>query len=312
MDVRGIVVGLLVIAACYAPSVAPGTPCAQNGLCPQGQACVAGVCVLPGGAGDAGTDGGDALNPDDRDGDGVLNSADNCPDVANADQANEDGDRFGDKCDPCPTDRNDTPSDPDGDGVADSCDPNPTTPGDAIELFEGFRQGLPAWTSGRSFNWAAGTGEVIRVTASINDTEWLVLPAMSADRVTVSASVLVEQLTGSNIDHEIGFAMPYEASTYSGISCDLVDDMGRFIGMWDEIGEQQVGSTNNFTWADNTEYRVAMVHRGTNFTCTVIEPNAMAHTTTGTSSSPVGMPVIALRAYALTARVSWVMIVRSP
>jgi uncharacterized protein DUF4394/thrombospondin type 3 repeat protein len=47
---------------------------------------------------------------DDRDGDGRLTSADNCPTVANADQANLDGDAFGDVCD----------DDDDGDGLSDA------------------------------------------------------------------------------------------------------------------------------------------------------------------------------------------------
>src|SRR5581483_9072012 len=37
----------------------------------------------------------------DRDGDGVPNGTDNCPDVKNASQADRDGDGIGDACDPC-------------------------------------------------------------------------------------------------------------------------------------------------------------------------------------------------------------------
>ncbi|MFK7805154.1 MAG: thrombospondin type 3 repeat-containing protein [Anaerolineae bacterium] len=48
----------------------------------------------------------------DSDGDGVEDADDNCPAVANADQANFDGDNFGDACDP----------DDDNDGVADGVD----------------------------------------------------------------------------------------------------------------------------------------------------------------------------------------------
>ena len=36
---------------------------------------------------------------DDRDGDGILNTEDNCPDVSNADQTDMDGDGEGDVCD---------------------------------------------------------------------------------------------------------------------------------------------------------------------------------------------------------------------
>lgn len=42
----------------------------------------------------------------DRDGDGVPDFLDNCPDVPNADQVDTDGDGKGDACDPCPNDPN--------------------------------------------------------------------------------------------------------------------------------------------------------------------------------------------------------------
>lgn len=42
------------------------------------------------------------FNPKDRDGDGIPNAIDNCPDVANPDQKDTDGDGIGDLCDECP------------------------------------------------------------------------------------------------------------------------------------------------------------------------------------------------------------------
>lgn len=43
-----------------------------------------------------------AEDPNDDDGDGVVDTADNCPLVSNADQANRDGDSLGDACDEAP------------------------------------------------------------------------------------------------------------------------------------------------------------------------------------------------------------------
>ena len=65
---------------------------------------------------------------DDGDGDGVADGDDNCPDDANADQADADQDGVGDVCD-------DTPLGPDGDGdgfpdVLDNC---PTVPNDGTD-----------------------------------------------------------------------------------------------------------------------------------------------------------------------------------
>jgi len=62
----------------------------------------------------------------DRDGDGVVDSADNCPNKANPDQADTDGDGIGDACDNCPNIANADQKDTDGDGVADACDNCPT------------------------------------------------------------------------------------------------------------------------------------------------------------------------------------------
>jgi hypothetical protein len=75
----------------------------------------------------------------DPDGDGVSALVDNCPDVANADQADLDGDSEGDACDDdndgdgvpdqtdnCPDIANADQADADGDGIGDACDA-PTT-----------------------------------------------------------------------------------------------------------------------------------------------------------------------------------------
>lgn len=72
---------------------------------------------------------------EDDDNDGILDADDNCPLVANADQADNDGDGLGDLCDPdddndgipdvqdnCPKTANPGQEDADSDGVGDVCD----------------------------------------------------------------------------------------------------------------------------------------------------------------------------------------------
>lgn len=58
----------------------------------------------------------------DVDRDGVRDAVDNCPTVANANQANTDGDAFGNACDNCPAVANNDQLDTDGDGFGDACD----------------------------------------------------------------------------------------------------------------------------------------------------------------------------------------------
>jgi hypothetical protein len=66
----------------------------------------------------------------DTDEDGVCDDEDNCPNNANADQADADNDGVGDVCDNCPNNANADQADADNDGVGDVCDncvdtPNP-------------------------------------------------------------------------------------------------------------------------------------------------------------------------------------------
>ncbi|MFZ1682623.1 MAG: thrombospondin type 3 repeat-containing protein [Candidatus Zixiibacteriota bacterium] len=58
----------------------------------------------------------------DSDGDGVIDSLDNCPGIPNPGQLDTDGDGLGDACDNCPTIVNISQVDFDGDGAGDACD----------------------------------------------------------------------------------------------------------------------------------------------------------------------------------------------
>lgn len=68
-----------------------------------------------------------AVDPDapaitDRDGDGLPDVCDICPDAADPDQLDTDGDGVGDACDNCVVTENPEQADADGDGIGDACE----------------------------------------------------------------------------------------------------------------------------------------------------------------------------------------------
>jgi len=190
--------GWLVGAACYAPHARPGAPCddAAGQPCPSGQQCVARICTVsacdaaPPDDSSADGLGGDAPVNLDSDGDGVVDTDDNCPTTPNPGQDNEDHDAFGDACDPCPPIADDHPPDTDHEGVADACDPHPTTAGDAIALFEGFAHGVPTtpWTAIGA--WAT-MGDNLVGDATSTPSALQLFHADLADRETLTAKLIV-------------------------------------------------------------------------------------------------------------------------
>ena len=85
----------------------------------------------------------DCVDPDD-DNDGVVDGSDNCPTMANSDQANFDSDGLGDVCDP----------DDDNDGVVDGVDAFPFSNTSPIVIIDGCDSGVANQTlaSGATFN----------------------------------------------------------------------------------------------------------------------------------------------------------------
>jgi hypothetical protein len=312
--VRGTLAGLLWIAACYTPQIAPGVPCSNGGLCPEGQRCTTtGVCEIPA-LFDAAIDA-----PPDKDQDGIPDMMDNCPDVANPDQANEDGDKFGDACDPCPPFRDELSSDLDRDGVPNACDPNLMVTGDRIELFEGFHHGVPAWM--RTGTWTT-SGDAVRIEAAANVSEYLVVPVEPPlDHVTLYASLVVESVVSAP-DHFVDVSLPNDAASNLGIECELYQPVaatGRYLSLWDgfatapgrEFGNAVLG------WMENSEYILSLKRVGSTYTCNATDPaptNLVMFPPTGTptSTSLPATPTAMIRVRSATARVNWIMVVRSP
>ena len=283
--VRGLLLGLIWITACYAPSVPSNVRCSPSGECPDGQSCIAGFCTTGG-----------TLTPDmmvvgmDKDHDGIADDKDNCPDVANNSatdmQFNEDGDKFGDACDKCPQLVDNTNADTDGDGIGDACDPRPTIP-DAIALYEGFHAGLPAaW--GKSSHWTY-MADSVQATSTGNtgdDGEYLDTPFVSKlnppDNFTISATVtIVATVTNNSGDHSAGveaFDAKALNNNGAGVRCGLehFDGQGPTLFLVDDLSNPNLEKTATYNWAFNTQYRITLARQGSLYTCTVYGPNGAA------------------------------------
>jgi len=109
----------------------------------------------------------DCNGTDDPDNDNVVGVCDNCPNDANADQADGDNDGVGDACDNCPTSANANQADCDNDGMGDPCDSDnsscstTTTPDPvAINIANGDSNAFPCEVVNLTASFTAGSGTI--------------------------------------------------------------------------------------------------------------------------------------------------------
>jgi hypothetical protein len=130
--------------------------------------------------------------PGDRDGDGVDDAIDKCPDKAD-DQRDFDADGVGDACDFCPHIANAANPDGDSDGVGDDCDPAKTTGGDSIALWSDFASAdaIASWQ--KSGTWTVSGGALHETSGNNLDT--LTVP-ITVQRAAISTRVTFDGLNG--------------------------------------------------------------------------------------------------------------------
>ena len=109
----------------------------------------------------------------DPDGDGICDSVDNCPSVANGGQQDGDGDNVGDACDNCPTVSNAGQGDADNDTVGDPCDSCPghddTADADGDSVADGCDNCPNSTNTGQSDGDSDGIGDACDNCASISN-----------------------------------------------------------------------------------------------------------------------------------------------
>jgi hypothetical protein len=322
--IRSVAIAALALSCNYGASFRDCTiTCSDVTGCPSGFSCVDTFCRAAGATtacamgGAPGNDGaiGDGTTsmpdgescPGDLDCDGVPDGSDNCPTVANADQANEDGDRFGDVCDPCPPYVDADPViDTDGDGVSDQCDPRPTTPGDKIVAFEGFAHGVPAgWTA--TGTWAPdGSGNLVVTDATALAA--LIAFGIASDHETISTTVTV-----TDAEPSIGFGVVTDRVQGSGVWCEQAISLngGLATNYLDLLYENVsvLDTTSDGVLTSSNELTLAIRHDLTDFDCTIANGSASLDGS-GAVSVPGGSAAVGLLATGkATMSFRWVMIV---
>lgn len=298
------VVVLLALAGCYAANPATGVPCNPNQpACPTGQMCVAQsggfVCdTMPGGPmPDA------PVTANDLDGDGIPNLLDNCPTVANPDQANEDHDGFGDACDDCPP----FPSfgiDSDGDGVGDPCDPHPQTPGDRIALWEPFNHGLPAgWTANGTWTVQGGN---LAVMVNASDVSTLVIPYTATPHQTIYTAATITSLSGTN-GGGVGVVDGFDATGSVGMHCGGArSGTSPYLAFVDASNGSLLAMTPH-PFSPGVMYSLALTRTDDSYSCADGPlPGVTAHGVAGLG------PFIGFRNRIASATYPWILVIASP
>ena len=209
-------------------------------------------------------------NPDDLDGDGVLNTVDNCPQRTNPDQHDEDGDGVGDACDNCPTVKNPDQSDTSEvafmqfpDGVGDACDLRPGLGGDKIAALFAFADPAEAtawsgtgWTiasdrasADGSADWAikrAAPGYGLAIEAMFSSVSWTATTAsvaVAADGDAVTNGDICTVAADRNGDgaDEIDLAELGGVSTTASLEAAVMPDQPLAITTWRLVDANSVG-----------------------------------------------------------------------
>ncbi|MCH2139325.1 MAG: thrombospondin type 3 repeat-containing protein, partial [Phycisphaerales bacterium] len=201
----------------------------------------------------------------DPDGDGI-NEGDNCPDVANADQADVDGDGVGDACDACPADAT---NDSDGDGVCQDVDncPSVSNADQADDNGDGYGDACVSTAADIAATATLGNDIIVGADAVIG------AYARIGDGATVNGSVGSSALIGAGAVIPAGATVGNVARLGENVGLGA----GCTVGVLAQIGDNVTAGANcafgskanvgaNSSFGDNTSVGIlAVVGDGASF-----------------------------------------------
>lgn len=180
--------------------------------------------------------------------------------------------------------------------------------------FESFRAGLPAdWTRRGT---VTHVGDDIRLDSGSADHALVFPPLDAPDNATITTKFVSEQLIGTT-DTDVGVAMPYDRNGDEGIRGELYDDEIEFdnprdLDLYKAISPTSLLDTQIYSWVTDTAYVLTLRRAGTSYTCSASSATSGDATTSGSTNAVPSTTRIALRPYAMTARISYLLVIRQP
>lgn len=231
----------------------------------------------------------DAPAPEhDEDRDGIGDSVDNCPHIANADQSNDDGD-----------------------GAGNPCDPNPGIPGESIVFFEPFLD-MSRWSSHLSAS-ATSDGESVIADSRAGGEFYAVAPiALAHDRIVAGGRIDAQDAT---VIRQVTVAVQQDELAF--YYCELFErDVPAPVL---KFGLVHTPDNFLFNTVDNSTPTASLENR--DFTLSITTPPTAATCETDWPADrqmlagptpAITTAQIELYAQGLQTRFDWVVVIRSP